>query len=136
GNMAEECRRTGDWDAVLEELGSAIEGGSGDLADLMVESGSSQLLVLRGELDDAAARGVLDKLGAIDDADVAAGALDIRGLIALTSNDPSGAAGWWIQNADRSPLNAQYALPKAAFAALLAGDAATARNAIDRLVTL
>jgi class 3 adenylate cyclase/tetratricopeptide (TPR) repeat protein len=134
GNMAEDARRTGDWDFMLEELEAQQQGDHG-LA-LLIDSGRAPLIALRGELDDASAQAILERLDAFDDADVSSTAMDIRAILALTSGDAAGAAAWWIRTADVSQLNAQYALPRAGFASILAGDEATAQTCLDRLVAL
>ena len=53
--------------------------------------------------------------------------------IALAAGDWADAADAWMAVAELSDLNAPYSLPRAGRAAILAGDAATAQAAVDRL---
>ena len=137
GNMAEDVRRTGDWDGMIGELDIAI-GSDEDrgVDDLLMESARAIFEAWRGELTQAAAEDLIVRLDGLDDRDVAVASNDIRGTRRLVAGDPSGAALEWLDAADKSDLNAPYALPKAGFAAILAGDATTAGNVLDRLAAL
>ena len=135
-NLSEDVRRVGGWDATLDEIAAHMEPGSHEISNVMLDAGRAQLLVWRGELDEATQVKLLSDLEAIDDVDVGASAADIRGALALIRGDPAAAARSWIANADVSGLNAQYALPKAGLAAILADDADLASSVLARLVAL
>jgi hypothetical protein len=57
----------------------------------------------------------------------------MRGWAALADARFADAAASWLSNAEMSVLNAPYVLPRVGHAAILAGDAATARLALERL---
>jgi class 3 adenylate cyclase/tetratricopeptide (TPR) repeat protein len=135
GNLTEDARRTGEWDGVLDEIEAGLRDAP-DVTGVMLEAGRAPLLAYRGELDDDALASLSARIDATDDKDIAAGIYDVRAVVALTAGDPEGAATWWLQNAEVSTLNAPFALPKAGFASILAGDAEQARAILDRLTEL
>ncbi len=69
----------------------------------------------------------------VDDLDVASSTYDMRGWAALADARFADAAASWMSNAEMSVLNAPYVLPRVGHTAILAGDAMTARLALDRL---
>jgi hypothetical protein len=136
GNMAEDVRRTGDWDWMLAELDGAIRDEDRNVTDLLVDVARATLLAYRGEIDDDEAARMTDAIRSLDDPDVASAAADLRASMAFARGDFAEAARGWIRNADESDLNAPYALPKAGLAAVLGDDEATARLVLDRLAAL
>ena len=136
GNMAEDIRRTGEWDWVVAELDRAIRDEDRNVTDLVLESARAVFHALRGELSAETAASLLQRTADLDDVDTASAAHDLRGMIALAEGRFGDGASAWFAHADDSDLNAPYALPKAGVAAVLARDAAIAQRALDRLATL
>jgi class 3 adenylate cyclase len=136
GNMAEDVRRLGDWDRMLRELESAALDDDADINDMLRQAAIALYQAYRGELAATDAEELKARLMILEDRDVSAASHDIDGAMALTAGRFGDAARAWIANADTSDLNAPYALPKAAVAAVLGGDAETARLALDRLAAL
>jgi class 3 adenylate cyclase/tetratricopeptide (TPR) repeat protein len=133
GNVAEDVRRTGEWDWVVGELDQAIRDEDRNVTDLVLDSARAIFHALRGELAPAAASDLNARIEGLGDMDVAASAEDLRATIALAEGRFTDAADAWITNADRSDLNAPYALPKAGVAAVLGRDAERAQRVLDRL---
>jgi hypothetical protein len=75
-------------------------------------------------------------VNAMDDRDLLAGVLDCRGVLAHRAGGWVDAGRAWVSIADVSDLNAPYALPRAARAFVVGGDAGAARAALDRLAAL
>ncbi len=136
GNLAEDTRRTGEWDVMLRELEAAIAEDPDSTSGHVLDAAATLLRAYRGEVDEARAAEMFERLMALQDSDVASSADDLRAVLALNKRDFAGAAAAWLANSEHSDLNAPYALPKAGFAALLAGDAATANLTLDRLAAL
>jgi hypothetical protein len=136
GNMAEDIRRTGEWDWIIAELARANRDEDRNITDLLLEAAESEFKIQRGGIDDEELATVCARLEALDDIDVATSSDGLRALRDLGRGDFASAARSWIKQADGSDLNAPYALPKAGLAAVLAGDAALARTTLDRLTAL
>jgi len=135
-NATEDARRTGEWDwavAVLDGLGqldvdaSALLGARNQLALYGVS---------KGTVSDADLDAVLVELRESGDRDLVSGALDVEATAAYMARRWADAARIWYSVIEVSDLNAPYALPRAGRAALLAGDAAMAQQALDRLAAL
>jgi class 3 adenylate cyclase len=133
GNMAEDVRRTGDWDWIVGELERAIRDEDRNVTDLILEVARAEFQLFRGELSPDEVEALLVRIEHLDDRDVSTSAHDLRAVAALLQRDFAGAARSWILQAEGSPLNAPYALPKAGYSAILAGDAALAQDVLDRL---
>jgi hypothetical protein len=136
GNLAEDVRRTGEWLPMIQELDAAIAEDPDSASGTVLEAAAALLRAYRGEVDDDHATRMFEQLATLQDSDVASSADDLRAVLALNRKDFEGAAAAWLVNTDHSDLNAPYALPKAGFAAVLAGDAATANLVLDRLAAL
>jgi class 3 adenylate cyclase/predicted ATPase len=136
GNMAEDIRRTGDWDWILAELGRAIRDEDRNISDVLLDAAEAEYKILRGEISDDDLAGVLDRIGKVDDTDVATSANGLKALAGLTHGSFVKAAREWIKQADGSPLNAPYALPRAGHAAILGGDPGLAQSILDRLAAI
>jgi class 3 adenylate cyclase len=133
GNIAEDVRRTGEWDWILGELDRAIRDEDRNITDLLVESARAGLLLFRGQVPKAELDDLVARIQLLDDVDVATAVFDLRGTDAFVAGDFAGAADAWVQQAESSDLNAPYALPKAGLAAVLAGNTGLAQETIDRL---
>jgi hypothetical protein len=135
GNAAEDARRTGEWDWVFAEIErSRRPEASG--ADMLLEVGIAVLRTYRGQMSEEERAAVLARIDALDDVDAATAATDIRAVVGFLAGDYAAAAREWVSQADRSDLNAPFALPKAGLAAVIGGDVATAAAALDRLAAL
>ena len=136
GNMAEDVRRTGDWDPMLAEMRGAIHGDSENVNDLVLHSGIANFRILRGEMSGDELAEMRRRLEALEDPDTSTSGLRLQADLAVNERDYSSAAALWIAQADGSDLTAPYALPKAGHAAILARDAELAQQILDRLVAL
>ena len=136
GNMAEDIRRTGDWDWIVGELERAIRDDDRSVNDLLLETALLEFRISRGQAGQAELDEVALRLEQLNDFDVKLAAYSLRAIIDLIAGDFQAAAAAWISFAEGSALNAPYALPKAGHAAVLAGDAALAQKVVDRLVEL
>ena len=136
GNMAEDLRRTGEWDWITAALEQAIHDQDRNVTDLLLDAARAEYQVLRGEMSLEELQEVVDRLTDLDDHDVAASAHGLQALVDLFAGRYTDAAVSWIRMADGSDLNAPYALPKAGIAAVLGGDARTAQTTLDRLSAL
>jgi class 3 adenylate cyclase len=136
GNMAEDVRRTGEWDWMVGELEAATRDEDRSVSDLLLDATLSDFRIFRGQMtdDDHAALSV--RLATLEDSDVSMSSYSLRAGLALVRGDYAAAAQGWIQYADGSDLNAPYTLPRAGHAAILAGDAELAQQVVDRLVGL
>jgi class 3 adenylate cyclase/tetratricopeptide (TPR) repeat protein len=134
GNAGEDSIRTGEWDFQAVQFASLDQLDIEPAIRLPMEAASVAIGLLRGTIGDAEveARRKLYE-GTVDDTDLAASLPDIIGWAAFAAGRFSDAAKTWLQSADMSALNAPYELPRVAHAALLAGDPATARLAMERL---
>jgi len=135
GNVSEDLRRTGEWDWAVTELDNAIRDEDRNVTDLVLEAARAVFLAYRGELDKDTAADLMARTEELGDIDTAASVEDIRGAMAMAEGRFTDAARAWIRNAERSDLNAPYALPKAGVAAALGRDAALAQEILDRLGT-
>jgi hypothetical protein len=135
GNAAEDARRTGDWDWVFAEVERSRRPESSG-ADTLLEVGVAVLRLYRGEMPDDEREALVARIEAIDDVDAATAATDVRAVAGFLAGDYGAAVREWLSQADRSDLNAPYALPKAGIAAVLGGDAAAAQLTLDRLAAL
>ena len=137
GNMAEDLRRTGEWDWIILELDRAIRDEDTNVTDLLLESARLDFTIMRGEQDrleqlDA----TCERLEALDDRDVAGSAHAIRALVQFLAGSFDAATKGFVDFADTSDLNAPYALPKAGHAAVMGGAAASATAILERLTAL
>lgn len=133
GNVAEDLRRTGDWDWVLSELERATRDEDRNVTDLFLDVARSGLLAYRGALTEADVAELEARVRVLADDDMEASIYDVKGTVALVEGRFGDAARFWIAFADGSDLNAPYALPKAGTAAVLAGDATLAQEILARL---
>ena len=133
GNAAEDARRTGEWAWAIAELEAALQLDIDDETRLMLRSVAEFYRVLQGKSDPVERARILSDLEGLDDVDVAAGAFELRAIDALTTGDWRAAHDHLMQVVGRSDLNTPYVLPRAAHAAVLAGDVEAARSAIDQL---
>ena len=136
GNMAEDLRRTGDWEWIQRELDQAVRDEDRNFTDLFAVSARDLLLAWQGELGAEEAAAHAAALEALDDGDTSSGANDLRATLAFTRGDYAEAARQWAVQTELSDLNAPYGLPKQGLSAVLAGDAAQAQQALDRLAVL
>jgi class 3 adenylate cyclase len=137
GNMAEDIRRTGDWEWIIGQLDEAIRAERVSIDNLLVESARMEFTLLRGELEPPEAlEELIARVEAMPDEDIAGAAQGIRAVVDMLEGRFASAAKRWIAFADSSDLNAPYALPKAGLAAVLGRDEATAQVVLDRLAAL
>jgi class 3 adenylate cyclase/tetratricopeptide (TPR) repeat protein len=133
GNVAEDARRTGEWGWAIGELEQAVS--------LDIDPASHRALVIvlatyhayLGTLTDAEAEEAERPVEGLEDADVEAGAQDMRAVLAIAAGDWRRAHDAYIALADISLLNAPYVLPSAGWMAIMAREPALARVALDRL---
>ena len=136
GNMAEDIRRTGDWEWIIGELERAIRDDDRNVTDLLLEAALMEFRIFRGEAGRSELEEVAGRLAALNDLDVSMAVHGLGAVIDLLAGDFVKAADEWLRFADNSDLNAPYALPKAGHAAVLAGDAKLAQAMVDRLSAL
>ncbi|MBI3748497.1 MAG: AAA family ATPase [Chloroflexi bacterium] len=135
GNAGEDSIRTGEWDWQAAEFASLGELEIEPAIRLPMEASSKVIGLFRGTVDpDEIETRYGELVRNVEDVDVASSDRDMRGWLALANGRFAEASAAWLENAALSSLNAPYVLPRAAHMALLAGDAATARLALDRLV--
>jgi len=134
GNIAEDVRRTGEWDWIIGELDRALRDEDRNVTDLLVETARAGMLIYRGQVSKAELDDIAGRMATLDDVDVSTAVNDLRAAEAFVAGDFAAAARFWIQQAESSDLNAPYALPKAGPAAVRGGDAALAQEVIDRLL--
>ena len=134
GNAGEDSVRTGEWDFQEVQFASLDQLDIEPSIRLPMEAASVTIGLLRGTID-AAAIDARYKMfaGSIDDADLASSLPDTLGWAAFADGRFADAAAAWLEISDMSALNAPYTLPRTAHAALLAGDPALARRALERL---
>ena len=136
GNVAEDARRTGEWEWVEAELTRA-QGLDLDSADsIVVDTAMAGLAAIRGTLDDERLAAITERLATLEDRDVGASRYDLLGLQAFSQGRWADAARGWLPGVDESDFIAPYTLPRVAVASVLAGDAAGAGAALDRLDSL
>ena len=136
GNTAEDVRRTGEWDWVLQELDGAIRDEDRNVTDLYLEHVRSAYLALRGTLTATDLEALKERTDDLGDPDMNASMHDLNGMLDFAEGRYGDAAREFLTFADGSDLNAPYALPRAGVAAVLAGDAALAKQLLDRLGAL
>ena len=134
GNAGEDSIRTGDWDFQTTEFAGLDELEIEPEIRMPMENASFIIGLLRGtasaaETEARRAAGVHS-----ESVDVASSGHDASAWAALAAGRFEDAAASWLYIASTSALNAPYCLPRAAHAALLAGDVATANSALERLV--
>ena len=133
GNTAEDVRRTGEWDWIVPELDRAIRDADRNVTDLILELARAVFLIYRGQMTDAERDELAGRLEALEDVDVSTARFDLLATAKMVVRDFAGAARLWSAQAEGSDLNSVYALPKAAVAAVMAGDGAGAQTALDLL---
>jgi hypothetical protein len=134
GNAGEDSIRTGDWEFQATELASLDEHEIEPGLRLPMESTLTVIAIMRGEADDGEIEsGFVQDATHIEDPDVASVRHDVRGWKAFAEGRFGEASAAWLVMANMSALNAPYVLPRAAHAAILAGDRATATQALEQL---
>ena len=136
GNLAEDARRTGDWDWVLGEIDAVLTLHPEGIDTVPVRISRQALRTCRGQHEDAEVVALEADVAAISDPDIGVGVLDIWALVALTSGRWADAAAKWLEAANASDLNQPYILPRAGHAFVLAGDDAGAEGVLQRLRAL
>ncbi len=136
GNAVEDARRTGEWQWAIDEIEGALQLDIDDGARLALEGVEAFFGVVQGNSSEDELESLLARLAVLEDRDVAASKHDLLGYLALTRGDFLEAHGHWMQVVGVSSLNTPYCLPRAANAAVLAGDAQAARAALAQLETL
>ncbi len=135
GNTGEDTIRTGEWDFQATEFAGLDELEIDPIIRLPMESASMVIGLLRGTIDaEQIEARYRDNPVAVQDANVASNAHDMRAWVAFAYGRFAEASRAWLEMAEMSSLNAPYVLPRAAHAALLARDPASASLALDRLV--
>ena len=136
GNVAEDARRTGDWDWVLGEIDAVLtlQPEGHDVVPLRLAK--QILLAYRGEQDEAEIAALKRALEDITDNDVRIGDIDIQAVMALAAGRSAEAATLLLEVAGISDLNQPYILPRAGHLFVLAGDDAGAEGTLERLRTL
>ena len=135
-NVVEDARRTGDWEWARAELAAAQQL---DIDDASLVGLRLQELFFRLYSGEAAAADIDEierAVNEMDDADLVAGVLDCRGVLAHRIGRWVDAGRAWVSIADVSDLNAPYALPRAARAFVVGRDGVAAKAALDRLAAL
>ena len=133
GNLAEDARRTGDWDWVLSEIDAVLTLHPEGIDTVPLRIARQALRTCRGHHEDAEVVALEVDVAAISDPDIAVGVLDIWALVAFTSGRWADAAAKWLEATNTSDLNTPYILPKAGHALVLAGDDAGAEGTLERL---
>ncbi len=135
-NAVEDARRTGDWDWAVSEL-AAIAQLDIDESSLVGDRAQQVFFeVYRGTFDRTELPDLHRRTEVLEDRDLQSGLIEIDGTIAHADGDWAAAARAWMAVADVSDLNAPYSLPRAGRVAILAGDAASAQAALDRLAAI
>jgi tetratricopeptide (TPR) repeat protein len=136
GNAAEDMRRLGEWDWVVGELDRAIRDDERNVTDLFLEHARAVFLAFRGSLTPSEVASLQSRTDELGDDDMHAAMHDLLAVLALTEGRFIDAAHEWMQFAGGSDLNAPYAFPRAGVAATLGGDAALAKQVLERLRAL
>jgi class 3 adenylate cyclase/tetratricopeptide (TPR) repeat protein len=136
GNVAEDIRRTGDWDWSMGELEAARQLDIDDAAMLVVDAATAMFRILRGQFDDASRVELNQRLETLEDRDVEASIFDLNGLAAFGRGDWAEARDEWLKGVPMSDFNAPYILPRAGVVAILARDADGAQSTLDALAEL
>jgi tetratricopeptide (TPR) repeat protein len=133
GNAAEDARRTGDWTWAIDELEAGLELDLDDNTRLTLRAALALLRALQGRLSNDQLDDLLASVSTLDDSDVDAVGYDVQGMVAFGRGEFRFTHDMAMRVADQSDLNAPYALPRAAHAAVLASDPTAAREALARL---
>ncbi len=134
GNAGEDAFRTGEWDFQAAEFASLDELEIEPAIRLPMEAASLVVGLLRGSVQAEELEPRFREFATnSEDVDLASSDRDMRGWLAFANGQFGDAAAAWLENAALSALNAPYVLPRAARMALLDGDAASARLALERL---
>ncbi|HEV7605337.1 MAG TPA: adenylate/guanylate cyclase domain-containing protein [Candidatus Limnocylindrales bacterium] len=134
GNAGEDSIRTGEWDFQGVQFASLDQLDIEPSIRFPMEAASVIIGLLRGTIDAAEIHARYTHFAlTIQDPDLASSLPDTLGWAAFAAGRFGDAATAWLENADMSAPNAPYTLPHVAHAALLAGDPATARLAVERL---
>jgi class 3 adenylate cyclase len=136
GNASEDARRTGEWTWSIEEIGAALQLDIDESSRLTLEGVMAFFEIMRGRMTDDELAALVAQLRTLDDVDVAAGAHDLEAIADLSIGDFGSAHDHWLQVGEMSDLNRPYVLPRAANAAVLAGDVGAARSALGALDAL
>ncbi|HEX5828843.1 MAG TPA: adenylate/guanylate cyclase domain-containing protein [Candidatus Limnocylindrales bacterium] len=131
GNVAEDARRTGDWDWVIGEIAVTRELELDAAGGIVLDSCLTMFRILRGESTHDEVEQRIRELQSLADQDVLSSANDLRALQAVVSRDWATARTEWREAAKLSDYNAPYVLPRAAVCAVLDHDAAAARATLD-----
>ncbi len=135
-NATEDARRSGDWDWAVSETHALGQLDIDEAGHLAIQTQALFFAVYRGAAVHDEVAEVQARLLATEDVDMHAGVYDLAGSLAHAEGRWSDAVDAWFQVGEHSDLNAPYALPKAARAAILARDPDRARTALDRLAAL
>ena len=134
GNVAEDARRTGDWDWALGELETARQYELDDAGEIVLDQGMAMFQAMRGEVTDDDLEQLAVRLSTLEDGDVEAGKFDLRGLQAFSRGEFGTAADEWIKGVAMSDYNVPYILPRVAMASILARRPDGAAEAIRLLI--
>jgi hypothetical protein len=133
-NVAEDVRRTGDWDWALAELETVRQYELDDAGEIVAGAAAMMIKINRGEVTEAEIDELVARLATLEDRDVEAGKFDIRGLQAFARGEFAAAADLWIQGVPMSDYNVPYILPRVAMASVLARRPDGAAEAIRALI--
>jgi class 3 adenylate cyclase/tetratricopeptide (TPR) repeat protein len=133
GNMAEDARRSGDWDLVLAEVAETMQQELDPAGIVVLDASRAGLELLRGGAGSEMVADIERRLEGLEDRDVEAGKYDLWGLEAFARSDYAGASAQWRQGLPMSDYNAPYILPRIGVVSILAGDAGGAREALAAL---
>ena len=134
GNAGEDALRLGFWDWVEEEM-QPFEDADLPLGQrITVDLARTVPRLLRGDPEiEATAESVRAAIISAHDTDMGSTASDLDGWVALSAGAFAQARDAWLTQAADSDTNAPFALPRAGKSALLARDAAGARETLDLL---
>ena len=135
-NAAEDARRVGDWEWALDTILQIDQYEIDPGVHLANRIQVALLGAWRGAVDPVEVDEIKASIGTVEDRDVGSSIDDLEGVIATVEGRFADAAAAWMRVADTSDLNAPYSLPRAGRVAVLAGDAALAQQALDRLASL
>ena len=135
-NASEDARRVGDWDWAVAAVARIDQYDIDVAAHLANRIQAALFAAWRGTLDSEEPAAIRAGLAGIEDRDIESAVDDLDGVRALAEGRFGDAAASWLRVAGVSDLNAPYTLPRAGRAAVLAGDADVARQALDRLAAL
>lgn len=133
GNAAEDARRTGDWAWAIAELEAAVELDLDETTRLTLRAALALLRSLQGRLATDVLQEILEGIGGLDDNDTMATAFDLQANDSLVRGEFLDAFEFQMRVVGLSDLNAPYCLPRAGYAAVLAGDSGRAQAALNQL---